>query len=186
MNVSRCVSMNSYQHFQHQYNTSGFFWTLPLSMFPSPMVRNLALIIPNILFAQSAFLFAWCKQPPSLLFASSPCSWTPVGTTPKGSAQCLPLPFGVCVPGCRTAAPLPPCHSPPPCLHLTASMLGRKANEMKEKIEGWGLKENGRCSLIKKKEKKYIYIYIYLAQDLPGGPVAKTPSSQCRGPRFNS
>ena len=147
-------------------------------MFPSPMVRNLALIIPNILFAQSTFLFAQWKQPPSpvvclltLLLNTSRHNNKALCTVPSSPLWC------VC-PGMQDSCHITSMPLTPICLHLTASMLGKKENKMKEKIEGWGLKENDRCSLIKNN--------IYLAQDLPGGPVAKTPTSQCRGSRFNS
>ena len=153
MNVSRCVSMNSYQHFQHQYNTSGFFWTLPLSMFPSPTVRNLALIIPNILFAQSTFLFAQCKQPPSpvVCLLTLLLDITTHNTKVLCSVPSSPL-WCVC-PGVQdschvTTMPLTPTMPPPHCLHAGEES---KRNER----EDWGLGiERGRQMF---SHLKYIY-----------------------------
>ena len=34
--------------------------------------------------------------------------------------------------------------------------------------------------------KKTIYAKVMARGDFPGGPVVKTPHSQCRGPRYNS
>lgn len=103
-------------------------------MFPFSNGDKPGSLIPNIfnyLLNEFSYLLS-VSSLPALLFVSSPRSWAPVGTTPTWSAQGLPFPFSVCVPGCRWAAATPP-RVAHPCPQLTAFVPRRKENEREDK-----------------------------------------------------